>query len=208
MSFVVGLTGGIGSGKSTVAELFAECGAEIIDTDAISHQLTASGGRAIAAIRQLFGDAVIDASGAMDRAAVRRIAFADPAARTNLEAVLHPMIREAVSHRLSRVIAPYAILVVPLLVETGAYRDRLDRVLVVDCDEATQLQRVMARSQLSEAEVQAIIGTQARREDRLRHAHDVLENHGDRDSLRSRVAALHQQYLQAAREKAVRSSAP
>ena len=196
--YVVGLTGGIGSGKSTVADLFVAHGAALVDTDAIAHELTGPGGGAMAAIRAAFGDGVVDARGALDRAAMRRLVFADAAARQRLEAILHPLIREESARRCAAAAAPYVILAVPLLVESGTYRERVDRVLVVDCSEAAQIARVMARSGLEEAQARAILAAQASRAERLAVADDVVDNGGAPTALPTQVARLHQEYLQRA----------
>ncbi len=193
---VVGLTGGIGSGKSAVAAEFARLGATVIDTDAIAHELTATGGAAVARIRALFGDAFIGTDGAMDRAAMRRLAFADPEARKKLESVLHPMIRAESERRIAAATGPYVIHVVPLLVESGAYRDRVARVLVVDCPQEIQLERVRARSGLAAEEVLRIIAAQVSREARLAAADDVIENSGSLDALHKQVESLHRKYTQ------------
>lgn len=193
--YVVALTGGIGSGKSTVAELFAERGAALVDTDAIAHRLTAAGGAAMPALIAAFGPTIATAAGALDRAAMRAVAFADPEARQRLEAILHPLIRDAAAAECASATAPYVILAVPLLVETGNWRQRCDRVLVVDCAPATQLARVMARSGLDEAEVRRILAAQASREARLAVADDCIGNDGERAALPAAVAALHQKYL-------------
>jgi dephospho-CoA kinase len=199
VSLVVGLTGGIGSGKSAAADEFAAQGAAVVDTDAIARELTEKGGAAVAEIERLFGSTFLDQSGAMDRKKMRDHIFADPAAKRALEALLHPMIREESARRIAAAGGPYVILVVPLLVESPDYRSRVDRVLVVDCPEETQLARVRARSALSEDEVRAIMRTQVSRAERLAAAHDVIDNRGSRDALRKQVAALHQKYLQFAR---------
>jgi dephospho-CoA kinase len=196
--FTVGLTGGIGSGKTTVAHLFAELGVPVIDTDLIAHQLTAAGGEALAAICATFPDGVMHADGTLDRVALRRIVFNDPVARKQLEAILHPRIRREVEHALAHIQAPYALIVIPLLVETDGYRDLLSRVLVVDCTEAQQIERVMSRSKLSREEVAAILATQASRAQRLVAANDVILNTATPDALRAEVAALHRRYLELA----------
>lgn len=193
--FVVGLTGGIGSGKSTVADAFVELGAALVDTDAIAHELTAPGGAAMPALIAAFGPAIADPSGALDRAAMRRLAFADPSARQRLEGILHPLIRQLSDARCRAASAPYVILAVPLLVESGSYRERCRRILVVDCPESLQIERVMARNGISEAEVRAILAAQASREARLAIADDVLVNDGERTILYRAVAALHAEYL-------------
>ncbi|MCO5108518.1 MAG: dephospho-CoA kinase [Burkholderiaceae bacterium] len=192
---LVGLTGGIGSGKSTVADLFAARGAAVVDTDAIAHELTAPGGAAIAAIRAEFGDAAIRADGALDRDAMRERAFADPGARRRLEAILHPMIRAESRRRLDVAEGPYALLVVPLLVESGDRAGGVDRILVVDCPVEVQVERVMRRSGLSRARVETILAAQASRAQRLAAADDVIDNGGPPDALDAQVEALHRRYL-------------
>jgi dephospho-CoA kinase len=191
---VVGLTGGIGSGKSTVAERFARLGVPVIDTDVIARDLTAPGGAALAEIRATFGDAVMRADGTLDRSALRRRVFADEAERRRLEAILHPRIRQSVEAALAALDAPYALVVIPLLVETGSYQDLLDRVLVVDCPEAAQLERVMARSGLAREEVAAILAAQAGRAERLAAADDILVNTAAPEALDSEVEALDARY--------------
>lgn len=198
--YVVGLTGGIGSGKSTVAELFVRNGAALVDTDAIAHELTAAGGAAIPALLAKFGPGVIDGSGALDRTAMRQSVFADPAARAQLEAILHPLIRQLAAERCQAAAAPYVILAVPLLVESGEYRQRCQRIAVVDCPESRQIERVMARSGLSVDQVRAIMAAQATRQQRLAVADDVVVNDGDLASLGEQVDALHRKYLQLSAE--------
>ena len=196
MTFVVGLTGGIGSGKSAAADEFAALGASVVDTDVIAHELTEKGGAAMTAIEKLFGPDAVSADGSMDRRKVRERVFADPAAKRRLEALLHPMIREESARRIVAATGPYVVHVVPLLIESPAYRRRVERVLVVDCPEHTQIARVRARSGLSESEVRAIMRTQVTRAERVAAADDVIDNGGSRESLRKQVAALHQKYLQ------------
>lgn len=191
---VVGLTGGIGSGKSLVAELFREHGVAIVDTDVIARELTGPGGAAMPAIRAAFGESVIDVRGALDRAAMRALAFGDPAQRERLEAILHPMIRRQSGEEVAAASAPYVMLVVPLLVESGTYRERVDRVLVVDCSERTQLGRVMARNALAADAVRAIMAAQATRAERLAAADDVIDNEGDFAALRRQVDELDRRY--------------
>jgi dephospho-CoA kinase len=193
--FAVGLTGGIGSGKSTVADCFAALGVPVIDTDVIARALTAPGGAALEAIRAAFGATVMQADGTLDRAVLRRRVFADSAARHQLEAILHPRIRQGVAQKLATLTAPYALIVIPLLVETGDYRDVLNRVLVVDCPEAVQIARVMARSGLVHGEIKAILAAQAGRAERLAVADDIIVNTVSLGALRAEVAALHQRYL-------------
>jgi dephospho-CoA kinase len=195
MSFCIGLTGGIGSGKTTVAQLFAEHGAGIIDTDAIAHSLTQSGGNAIDAIRAAFGDDYITAEGALDRAKMRGLIFADAAAKHRLQQILHPQILEQAKVQLRRLQdKPYVIIAVPLLPESTAFRQLAQRVLVVDCDENTQVARVIQRSRMSEAEVRGIIAQQTPRTERLKIADDVIHNDADLDSLAKQVSVLHVHY--------------
>jgi len=199
MPFCVGLTGGIGSGKSSAAGMFEECGAAVVDTDAISHELTQPGAPAIAAIRGAFGPGYIGPDGGLDRARMRGLVFRDPGAKAKLEAILHPLIRERSRAGVSGTKQPYAILVVPLLLETGAYRDLIQRVLVVDCAEERQLARAMQRSGLPAAEVRAIMAAQLPRARRLAAADDVLDNDGSMEELRQQVRELHALYLTLAR---------
>ncbi len=192
----VGLTGGVGSGKSTVAAWLAELGAGIVDTDAIAHALTAPGGVALPAIAQRFGAGVLDGNGALDRAALRALVFSDASARHGLQAILHPLIREEAIRLCESVPGLYVVLVVPLLVENlAAYRPLLDRVLVVDCPEAWQIARTAARPGLDEAQARAILAAQASRSERLAVADDVIDNQGDLADLRGKVEILHARYL-------------
>ncbi len=198
MAYVVGLTGGIGSGKSAAAAEFARLGAAVVDTDAIAHELTAPNGAAIEAIRRLFGDQYIAADGAMDRAKVRQLAFSDANAKQRLEALLHPLIRDESQRRIAQAAAPYVVLVVPLLVESRAYRERVQRVLVVDCPEEEQVARVRQRSGLAEDEIRRIIAAQAPRAQRLAAADDVIDNGGPLQALAGQVRRLHERYLELA----------
>lgn len=193
--FTVGLTGGIGSGKSTVAGLFAELGVPVIDTDGIARELTVPGSAALESIHSAFGDAVILQDGSLDRVALRRIVFADADARHRLEGILHPRIRQAVEQVRATLNAPYILIAIPLLVETGGYRDMLDRVLVVDCPEELQLARVIARNGLTRDEVLPILAAQASRAERLALADDVIVNTLAREVLRTEVVTLNQRYL-------------
>ncbi|MDR1708697.1 MAG: dephospho-CoA kinase [Candidatus Accumulibacter sp.] len=206
MSYVVGLTGGIGSGKTTVAQLFAGHGAAIVDTDAIAHELTAPGGAAMPAIVRAFGTAIQRADGGLDRPAMRQRCFSDPAERARLEAILHPLIGAEAAARCESEAArraPYALLAVPLFVETGGhYRRRVARLLVVDCAEALQVARVMARSGLSREEAERIVAAQATRAERLAAADDVLENAGSLEELAAAVAALDRRYTEFAKNAA------
>lgn len=196
MSFVVGLTGGIGSGKSAAAAEFERLGASVVDTDAIAHELTQVGGAAIPELEKRFGKTAIAESGAMDRKKMRHRVFADPQAKKALEALLHPLIREESQRRIASAPGPYVIHVVPLLIESPDYRSRVDRVLVVDTPEELQVERVRLRSGLSADEVRAIVAAQATRAERLAAADDVIENRGTIDALRAQVAALHRRYLE------------
>lgn len=192
---MVGMTGGIGCGKTTAAQLFEQLGASVVDTDAIAHALTAAGGAAMAAIRTRFGPRYVQADGSLDRAAMRALVFTDQGARQDLEAILHPLIREASIEAVREARGPYVLLMVPLLVETGGYPGLVDRVLVIDCDATRQVERVRARSQLSEDQVRAIMATQAAREDRLRAADDLIRNDADHGALAEQVRHLHARYL-------------
>lgn len=201
-NFSIGLTGGIGSGKSLVADLLGARGAAIIDTDLIAHQLTAPGGAAMPAIREAFGEEVVTAEGALDRAAMRDRVFSDAEARRRLEAILHPMIgHQAELAAQAAADAPYRVFVVPLLVESGRWTERVDRVLVVDCPEALQVQRVMQRNRLSAAQVEAIMAAQASRAQRLAAADDVIVNDGTLSQVEAAVERLHGVYLDLAAKK-------
>jgi dephospho-CoA kinase len=192
--FSVGLTGGIGSGKSTVADMFAARGAAVIDTDVIAHQLTAADGAAIAPITAEFGSTFIDAGGAMDRAKMRAHVFSDPLAKQRLEAILHPLIRAETARAAENAEGPYLIFVVPLLVESGNWRERVQRILAVDCDEQVQLERVMRRNAMTLPQVQAIMATQASRQQRLQAADDVIVNDSGPAALLPQVTRLHALY--------------
>lgn len=200
-AFVVGLTGGIGAGKSTVAGMLAARGARLIDTDAISRELTAAGGAAIPMLREAFGTAVIAADGALARDAMRDKVFADPAARVTLESIVHPLIRENVARALAdteSTAAPYTVLDVPLLFETMRFREAIDRSLAVDCPGEMQVSRVMRRSALPREAVVHIMAAQISRAHRLQLADDVLVNIGDAATLAERVARLHDFYCEVA----------
>jgi dephospho-CoA kinase len=178
-----------------VADEFAKLGAAIVDTDAIAHELTGTKGLALPQIKKLFGKKAIGADGAMDRKRMRDQVFANPEAKRQLEGLLHPMIRDESARRIAAAQGHYVVHVVPLLVESGDYRGRVDRILVVDCPEEQQVARVRERG-LSEREARSILAAQAPRAERLAAADDVIENDGTRDALRKQVAALHQKYLQ------------
>jgi dephospho-CoA kinase len=195
----VGLTGGIASGKSFVAELFAELGVPIVDTDVIAREVVQPGSTGLAAVTAAFGSAVIAGDGSLDRRALRARIFADPRERARLDAIVHPLIRARAVAQLERLDTPYAIVVVPLLVETD-FRRVVDRVLVVDCAPQTQIARVMARDRVGRHEAEAVLAAQASRADRLRAADDVIDNGGTPAHTREQVAALHARYLAAARD--------
>ena len=199
--YVVGLTGGIGSGKSAAADLLAARGALVVDTDQIAHQLTAPGGAAMEPIREAFGNGVVAADGALNRPAMRALAFEDPDARKRLEAILHPMIRDESERQCRAATAPYVILAVPLLIESGTYRARCDRIVVVDCPESLQVERVMSRSGIGRDEVLAIMAAQASRAERLAVADDVVLNDGERAKIDPQVRTIHQKYLRLSAEK-------
>jgi len=199
--FSVGLTGGIGSGKSLVAALFAERGASVIDTDLIAHQLTGPSGAAMPKIKQTFGDAFLTSDGALDRARMRDHVFADAAARQQLEKILHPLIAQHTEAAAHASAGDYLVFVVPLLVESGRWVERVDRVLVVDCPESLQIQRVQARNQFSVAQVEAIMATQVQRSERLAVANDVIVNDGPPEAVAAAVDRLHREYLALAVKK-------
>ena len=196
MSLVVGLTGGIGSGKSTVASLFLEHGAGIIDTDDIAHSLTLADGAAVAAIRATFSEDSLMDDGALDRKKMRRLIFSDAAAKKQLESILHPMILDLAKAQINELQArPYIILVVPLLPGSPAFQQLIQRVLVVDCAEHTQIARVTARSRMTEAEVRDVIAQQTPRAIRLKLSDDVIHNESSLGNIAKQVNVLHQRYL-------------
>jgi dephospho-CoA kinase len=199
MTYCVGLTGGIGSGKSSAARIFGSLGAGVVDVDDISHALTRPGGAAIAAIRSMFGADAIAPDGSLDRARMRELVFGNSSAKHRLEAILHPLIGSEVRAHAARATQPYVMLVVPLLLERNAYRELISRVAVVDCSEAQQIQRTMRRSAITEEAVRAIMAAQLPRAERVARADDVLHNEGGEDELRRQVTTLHAHYLELAR---------
>jgi dephospho-CoA kinase len=202
LMFVVGLTGGIGSGKSVVATAFVRLGGALVDTDILARRLTAPGGAALAPLSAAFGADILARDGSLNRAVMRARVFACPDERRRLEDILHPLIRREAQAEISAAVAPYVLLAIPLLVETGGRENYgLNRVLVVDCSEAWQVKRVMARSGLTEAEARAIMAAQASRTARLAVADDVLENNGSLAKLEPAVARLHHLYLKMAARK-------
>lgn len=207
--FSIGLTGGIGSGKTQVADLLAHWGAGVIDTDRIAHELTAAGGDALPAIAARFGPRAIGADGAMDRAWMREQVFARPEARAQLEAILHPMIGECTRAQAARAGGLYLVFVVPLLVESGRWRSQVDRICVVDCDPESQIARVQARSGLTRDAITRIMSAQVSRDVRLAAADDVVLNDGETglDELTRRVRLLHDQWCILARGRASDSTA-
>lgn len=192
--FSVGLTGGIGCGKTTVANRFGALGASLIDTDEIAHALTAPHGAAMPAIVNAFGARFATAEGALDRAAMRALVFSDSTARHRLEAILHPRIRDAAYAAAAIATGSYVIFVVPLLIESGAWGERVDRILAIDCAEDVQVARVMARNGMPEQQVRAIMATQVTRAQRLAAADDVVVNDGPMDALAPQIASLHAKY--------------
>ncbi|CAM5218219.1 Dephospho-CoA kinase OS=Castellaniella defragrans OX=75697 GN=coaE PE=3 SV=1 [Castellaniella defragrans] len=189
----IGLTGGIGSGKSQVADYLGSWGASVIDADRVAHELTAPGGAAIAPLRQAFGPGAICPDGSLDRSWMRERAFADTEVRRRLESILHPLIDQSVRAQAAQAQGRYCVFVVPLLVESGRWRERVDRICVVDCDVETQIRRVQARSGLTRSTIERIMTAQASREDRLAVADDVILNDGetDLDTLRARTRGFH-----------------
>ena len=195
---LIGLTGGIGSGKTAVSDLLGELGAGIIDADLISHQITAPGGSAIPLISKAFGDEFINPQGALNRPKMRSLVFKDPHARQTLEQITHPLIQQETAKQaleLAKSGVPYLVFVVPLLIESGFWVKLIDYLVVVDCPEETQIQRVMHRNNIARSEVESILQAQTSRNARLAAANAVIENQGDLDALKSAVANLHQQLL-------------
>jgi len=195
----IGLTGGIGSGKTAVSDQLARLGAGVIDTDLIAHQITACDGVAIPFIQKQFGAEFIDSNGALDRSRMRKLVFGNPDARKALETITHPIIREETIWQAKQLIeqkVPYLVFVVPLLIESGNWLALLDYLVVVDCPEAVQIERVMQRSKLPQNEVERILQAQASRQERIAHADMVIENQSSLDSLKTEVFKLHQKILQ------------
>ena len=191
---IVGLTGGIASGKSLVGAMFVKLGASLIDTDVVAREVVALGEPGLAAVAAEFGPSVLLPSGELNRPALRSLVFADDAKRRQLEAILHPLIRSRTRAKLAALAAPYALVAVPLLVETS-FDELVDRILVVDSPEAAQLERLMRRDAIPRAEAQAMLRAQADRATRLRAAHDVIDNSGTPEATRRQVALLHRRYL-------------
>ncbi len=191
---VIGLTGGIGSGKSKVAELFQKRNIPVIDTDIIARELVKPDQPALKEIKKLFGDSIIQDNGELDRQALAEITFHNKQARKNLEKILHPRIRHSMLEKINKVSAPYVIVVIPLLIETGQSAE-VDHILVVDCSEEIQIQRVKQRDKRDEKQIREILNAQASREERLSIADDVIENEGDISNLDAKIEELHQKFL-------------
>ena len=192
---VIGLTGGIGCGKSSTSQFFSDLGIDVIDTDVIARQLTQPNGSAISLIQNTFGSSVITADGALDRNKMRDLVFANSESRHKLEQILHPLILKAVIRRIKQSQAPYVIVVIPLLFETNDYNHLIQHILVIDCDEQQQLLRTMERSNLSEQKVRSIMATQVARETRIQKADDVILNNQDIEYLKAQILLLHHKYL-------------
>lgn len=191
----IGLTGGIGSGKSTVAAILARHGVPIIDTDVIARELVEPGHPALREIVDYFGSGILDSSGRLNRGKLGELVFSDSAARHALESILHPKIRTVVAERLAKLDAPYCIVVIPLLLETGTLKSMVDRILVVDCPEEQQINRVASRDNLSETRIRSVMQAQLTRDERLRQADDVIVNDRDIAALETEVAMLHERYV-------------
>jgi len=195
---LIGLTGGIGSGKTTVSDLLGELGAGIIDTDLISHDITGPNGKAIGLIAKAFGAEFIDPQGALNRPKMRALVFLDPKARQTLEEITHPLIQQETAKQafeLANLGVPYLVFVVPLLIESGHWIKQIDRLVVVDCSEETQIKRVMQRSNMTRSEVENILKVQATREIRLASANAVIDNQASLEDLKTAVLHLHQQFI-------------
>jgi dephospho-CoA kinase len=197
---LVGLTGGIASGKSLVGAMFVKLGTALVDTDVVAREVVAPGEPGLAAVSAAFGPSVLLASGELNRAALRSLVFEDEAKRRALEEVLHPLIRARAQAQLAALTAPYALVAVPLLVETS-FKDLVDRILVVDCPEATQLERLMRRDAMPRVEALAMLRAQADRATRLKAAHDIIDNGGSIEATRRQVAQLHGRYLELAAQR-------
>lgn len=196
MTLSIGLTGGIGSGKSTASQYFARLGAQVIDTDAIAKRLTEKDQPALEKIKEKFPGNFFGSDGALERSKMRTLIFSNARAKEELEAILHPLIKQEVIHAMSTPTSPYQIIVVPLLLETNDYKELVSRVLIVDCDETIQRNRAMAYHHLSVTQANAIMAAQLPRTQRLKYADDVLNNNGGLNDLRIAVAALHEKYRQ------------
>ena len=192
-TLVIGLTGGIGSGKTTVANLFSDLGVPVIDADAISRSLLQPGEDAEQQVKNEFGKSILDANGGIDRTALRRFVFSDPAARARLESILHPLVRQKIQSQISKVSSPYCVVVIPLLLETG-YRELVNRILVVDCPQKAQIERAARRDKTNKSQIESIAATQASRQIRLDAADDVIDNSADLSALEPQVVLLDARY--------------
>lgn len=190
----IGLTGGIGCGKSVACGIFEELGVPVVDADQLSREVVAPGEPALAAIAGLFGSSILAADGSLDRGRLRETIFAEPSLRQQLEALLHPLIKQRLIARVEALHAPYAILAIPLLLEAG-WRELVDRTLVIDCPEELQIRRTVKRDGVDRHQAEAIVSAQMRRSERLQHADDIILNDGDLDQLRRQIYDLHQRYL-------------
>jgi len=197
---LVGLTGGIASGKSLVGSMFTQLGAALVDTDVVAREVVAHGEPGLEAVSAAFGPTVLLPSGELNRVALRALVFADDAKRHKLEGILHPLIRARTRAKLAEIEAPYALVAVPLLVETS-FRDLVGRILVVDCPESAQLERLMRRDAIPRDEALAMLRAQADRATRLKAAHDVIDNSGTTDATRRQVEQLHRRYLELAAQR-------
>ena len=201
---IIGLTGGIGSGKSAVCEIFQELGVPVIDADAVSRQVVEPDQPALAQIRAAFGDSIISADGQLDRAALRELVFADPTKRRQLETILHPLIQQAMLDQAAALQAPYCIFAIPLLIEAGQ-TEMVDRILVVDAPEPLRRQRLKQRDGMDEPQINAVFAAQLDREERLAHADDVIHNTADLAHLRAQVIDLHGRYSEIAKQEKYRT---
>ena len=195
MSLIIGLTGGIGSGKTSSTKFFTAEGVTVIDTDTIAHELTEPQGVAIPNIQKSFDSSFITADGKLDRKKMRSMIFSDTNSKKKLEAILHPLIKTEVIRRIEIASSPYIIIVVPLLLETNSYCETVTRILVIDCNEECQITRTISRGELSEQEVRAIMATQKSRQERLNQADDVIVNNTDISHLQRQVKIQHNKYL-------------
>lgn len=201
MPLIIGLTGGIGCGKSTATKFFAMHGIDIIDTDEIAHELTLPEGKAVDIIKKTFGTSFITNDGSLNRNKMRKLVFSDPVFKNKLEAILHPLIYHEVVHRVRLATSAYIIIVVPLLLELKVFQKLVHRILVIDCTEQSQISRTMARSKLEEREVHTIMAAQVSRKERLARADDIIVNDQGLDHLHKQVEMLHLKYLTLSRDK-------
>jgi len=195
MPLIIGLTGGIGSGKTSTTKFFTAEGIAIIDTDVIAHEFTKPQGVAIPSIQKSFGKDFITADGELDRKKMRNLIFSDFDSKKQLEEILHPLIQTEVMSRIEIASSPYIIIVVPLLLETGSYSEAVTRILVIDCNEECQITRTVSRGELNEQEVRAIMATQVSRQKRLNQADDVIVNNADMPHLQRQVKIQHNKYI-------------